>query len=162
MPPPTIDSEPHLQIPRSEKLKRFDLNERRRFPRQNSSSAVSTLVDTATAGSCMALTRRERTPLFEEQDSLGETRIICVQTKSGKINMSSNPSQNIAEITTQLRMALDTKVSRLESRMAFYPDEVILCSSGNINTKARNYIAAQLEKDRRLRFSRRRGDCASH
>ena len=90
--------------------------------------------------------------LFEENDRFGEKRIVCVQTKKGNINLSSVPSQNIQTAITQLRTALNSRVARVEDRQKYYPDEVFLCSSGKINTKARNHIADELQKDRRVRF----------
>ena len=90
--------------------------------------------------------------LFEENDKLGERKIICVQTKKGNINLSAAPARNIATAITQLRTALNSSVARLEDRQKYYPDEVFLCASGKINTPARNHIAEELQKDRRIRF----------
>lgn len=90
--------------------------------------------------------------LFEEDDKLGEKRIICVQTKKGNINLSSAPSQSVQTAITQLRTALNSRVARLEDRQKYYPDDVFLCASGKINTKARNHVADELQKDRRVRF----------
>ena len=148
---PVIDPELHLQIPRSEKLKRLTKMTEDEF-RDKVVRQLFFALGYRDGRELHGADEQGKDVLFEQKDPLGETRITCVQTKRGKINMSSNPSQNIGEIVTQLRMALKTRLARLQSRQYHYPDEVILCASGTINTKARNHIADQLEEDRRLRF----------
>ena len=81
--------------------------------------------------------------LFEENDKLGEMKIICVQTKKGNINLSAAPARNIETAITQLRTALNSRITRLEDRQRYYPDDVFLCASGKINTPARNHIAEE-------------------
>ena len=90
--------------------------------------------------------------LFIETDKFGETRIICVQTKRGKLNMSAKHNQNILTAITQLRTALCTPLYRLETKQQHYPDEVFLCASGTINTKARRYITSELKNAGQVRF----------
>lgn len=90
--------------------------------------------------------------LFIEEDKFGRQRTVCVQTKKGKINMASGESRHATTAVAQLRTALSTKVARLESSQQHHPDEVFLCVSGTINTKARNYICGELSNDSRIKF----------
>lgn len=90
--------------------------------------------------------------VFIEDDKFGRPKIVCVQTKKGKINMASREPQHVTTAITQIRTALSTKVAHLESKQQSYPDEVFLCVSGTINTKARNYICKELSYDSRLKF----------
>lgn len=90
--------------------------------------------------------------LFIERTKLGESRVICIQTKKGNINMASDGNRHITTAVTQLRTALNTKVALVETKQKRYPDEVVLCVSGTINDKARKYICEELQKDTKIQF----------
>ena len=140
-----------LSIPRAEKLRRLSSMNEKEFRDR----IVRPLFHACgyTDGRELHGTDEEgKDILFEEDDKLGEKRIVCVQTKKGNINLSSVPSQSVQTAITQLRTALNSRVARIEDRQKYYPDDVFLCASGTINTKARNHIADELQRDRRIRF----------
>ena len=90
--------------------------------------------------------------VFIEDDKFGRTRVVCVQTKKGNLNMSSAVTKNIGIAVTQLKMALEAPVSLLESREKRHVDEVVLCASGKINKRATEYIVSELAQNRGIRF----------
>lgn len=89
--------------------------------------------------------------VFIEDDKFGGTRVVCVQTKKGNLNMSSAITKNIGIAVTQLKMALEAPVSLLESREKRHVDEVVLCASGKINKRATEHIVSELQ-NRGIRF----------
>lgn len=90
--------------------------------------------------------------VFIEDDKFGQPRVICVQTKKGNLTMASDASANIETAVTQMRVALNTQISLLESREKRYPDEVYLCASGKINKRAIEHIVSELARERGIRF----------
>jgi hypothetical protein len=89
--------------------------------------------------------------LFTGVDHLGHDCVYAIQTKRGNINLSSKPKENLLQALTQLKTALGTKVSVLESRAKVPPNRVILCASGRINQAAKDHIVSDLS-DARIDF----------
>lgn len=77
--------------------------------------------------------------------------LYLVQTKRGDLKMSSKASDNVTNVTAQLRTALETPVKDSSTRQTVYADYVILAASGEINKKAQGFITDQI-KDKRLLF----------
>ncbi|WP_376694810.1 NACHT domain-containing protein [Wenzhouxiangella sp. EGI_FJ10305] len=92
--------------------------------------------------------------VFYEIDSFGEKRHMFLQTKIGNINMAAKASTNIANIVAQLRTALETPFKCISTKSDIYAKEVIFCTSGRMNEKAREYVLGQV-RDARLRFQDR-------
>ena len=90
--------------------------------------------------------------VFVEIDRFGRERVICVQTKRGNLNMAAQHTENVKNVSTQLNMALTTQVSIVERKRKYYPSEVYLCTSGTINTRARNYITSELNSNTQVQF----------
>ena len=94
-----------------------------------------------------------RDALFVEQHKLGGNRYIGLQTKRGNLNLASKASQNLVDVTAQLRTALQTEYVLIHPyRQAIKPDEVILCCSGKVNNAARNHIERSLDIGSQIRF----------
>ena len=89
--------------------------------------------------------------VFLNSDPLGMTVLYVVQTKKGNINLSRTATSNLIEAVTQLKTALSTKVTITSTKMALYPNYAILCASGSINDRARDYILDEV-KDPRITF----------
>ena len=77
--------------------------------------------------------------IFTFKDQFGAENIHVVQTKKGNLNLSSKASQNLIEATTQMKTALQTKITIDKRRVQ--PDKCFLCVSGKINEQARRHIA---------------------
>lgn len=86
--------------------------------------------------------------LFDNPLSL---EVYVVQTKKGNLKMSHDAKTNVLNAITQLKMALETKVSFSFEKTKKYPDRVMLCISGKINAKAKSHIIEEL-KDNRIIF----------
>ena len=145
------DPELLLSIPQSEKIKRLSNMSEQDF-RDKIVRPLFLMLGYQDGRELHGPDEQGKDILFIEEDKLGGQRIICVQTKKGKITMASRHSENIQDVITQLRMALNTRVSHLESRQQYYPHDVFLCTSGIINTNARNHIVTELDRDRRIEF----------
>lgn len=89
--------------------------------------------------------------IFVETDKLGVDNIIAVQTKTGNVNMSGDPSNNIHSLVTQLQTALKQPHVCVQTKRKVLPTAVYAIASGRINQAARSYIESQLN-DARLRF----------
>lgn len=87
---------------------------------------------------------------FLDENKFGLTDIYVVQTKKGNLNLSAKTSENVITAATQLKTALETKIT-LTNRQKTYPSFAILCASGKINKKARDHIADEV-RDSRIRF----------
>ncbi len=86
--------------------------------------------------------------LFVSTDELGIKNIYAIQTKKGPINLSGDASQNLINIITQLKTALETTVVLLEGRRKGNPAKVFLCASGKISDRARLHILDNVKDDR--------------
>jgi len=84
-------------------------------------------------------------------DKLGQKILYVIQTKKGNINMTAKASENLITAVTQLRTALETQVYLPSSKEKMYPSFAMLCTSGNINDKAKKHICNEI-KDVRIRF----------
>src|SRR3989339_113689 len=82
--------------------------------------------------------------IFSETNKLNQKIVYVVQTKKGNINKSSNTSQNILTIVTQLKTALASKIKYVATKQKIYPDFAMLCTSGKINDKARTFICEEV------------------
>ena len=145
------ETDPHLNIPASEKIKRLSRMSEQDF-RDVVVRPLFLTLGYHDGRELHGADEEGKDLLFVEEDRLREKRIVCVQTKKGKITMAAKQSENIQNIVTQLRVALNTRVSRIESKQQYYPDEVILCASGIINVKAQRHIASELQRDRQIKF----------
>ena len=83
--------------------------------------------------------------IFIDHNKIGTQEIWAVQTKKGSINLSRKTSQNITEVSTQLKTAHETKVTILISKKRVYPDRIILCASGKINDAAQKWICDKVQ-----------------
>lgn len=92
-----------------------------------------------------------RDALFIGKNNLRQDELYYIQTKKGKLNMASKPSENAMTSITQLKTALGTNYVFLPTKKKIYPNHVLLCTSGTINDKARNYIHNEI-KDPRIKF----------
>lgn len=92
--------------------------------------------------------------VFFEVDRFGDKRYIFVQTKVGNINMSANASTNLENCIAQLRTALSTPFRCVATKHNVYPKEVLFCTSGRMNEKARVHVLDSI-KDERLTFKDR-------
>ena len=81
----------------------------------------------------------------------GVTQVYVIQTKKGKLNMTRKATENVETAITQLRTALNTKVTLLSPPRVQKPDVVYLCCSGGANTAARSHIINELG-DNRIRI----------
>ena len=89
--------------------------------------------------------------IFIETDKLGVDNIIAVQTKTGNINMSGDPANNLHSLIAQLRTALNQPHVCVQTKRKVLPTAVYAVASGKINQAARSHIEEQL-KDARIRF----------
>jgi hypothetical protein len=84
-------------------------------------------------------------------DAIAGVEITAIQTKRGKLTMSSVPTDNIRSIITQMRTALDTRITYLATKQRLFPDRVFLIASGAISNSVKEHIASEIT-DPRLRF----------
>jgi hypothetical protein len=77
--------------------------------------------------------------------------VYAVQTKRGKLNMSSKQDSNVVTAITQLQTALATDVILPAQKLKLKPTRVILCASGAINSSAKKYIFEEVG-DPRITF----------
>jgi hypothetical protein len=89
--------------------------------------------------------------LFIDEDKLGMKQIWVVQTKAGNLNLSGKYSQNTTIASTQLKTALEIKITLLATKQRIYPTHAVLCASGKINENARKHICDTLQNPR-IRF----------
>jgi len=89
--------------------------------------------------------------IFSYADPLRNDNICAVQTKRGKIDLTSRPSTNLHATLTQLQTALATSIAVLNPPRKERPQKVILCASGTISHRAKAEIVATLS-DPRLAF----------
>lgn len=89
--------------------------------------------------------------IFWDTDKLGLKNLYAVQTKKGKINLSSKLQENLLQALTQVRTALETPIPLVQEKTKALPSKVILCASGSINEKAREHITESI-KDPRIVF----------
>lgn len=89
--------------------------------------------------------------LFVDENKLGMKQIWVVQTKVGNLNLSGQYNQNTIMASTQLKTALETKIIFLATKERIHPTYAVLCASGKINDRARNYICDTI-KDPRIIF----------
>lgn len=89
--------------------------------------------------------------VFVALDQLGMRDVYVVQTKRGPLNLARKASANVVEAATQLKTALDTKVSFISTKEKKLPSKVILCASGKINEAARQHIVDEV-RDPRIIF----------
>lgn len=81
--------------------------------------------------------------VFVYQDPLGMMDVYAVQTKKGSLNMSGKSTENIVTAITQLRTALQTRISFISPKSKLLPSKVFLCTSGKINDSARSHMATR-------------------
>lgn len=81
----------------------------------------------------------------------GLVHVCAIQTKKGRLNMSSKVTENVEAAITQLRTALNTPIPLLNPPRKALPSVVYLCSSGVTNSAARKHIVDTLN-DNRLRI----------
>src|SRR5262249_25564966 len=86
---------------------------------------------------------------FLAKNQLGKWDLWVVQTKRGRLNMTSDARSNVLNAVTQLKMALQTTVTLVADKTELYPSKAILCASGGINKAARQHILKEV-KDARL------------
>ena len=77
--------------------------------------------------------------------------MVAVQTKAGNLNLASKASSNLIDAVTQLRTAVNTAISRLDTRSRCLPSKVYLCASGRVNDAAKHHILEEV-KDSRIHF----------
>lgn len=82
--------------------------------------------------------------IFIEQDRLGFTQVLAIQTKKGNMNLGGTAHSNIVEAITQLKTASSTHIILLKNRQKVVPNKVILCASGKINDAAKNHILTEV------------------
>lgn len=98
-------------------------------------------------------TEEGKDAVFAVRDLLGTTQVYVLQTKKGKLNLSSKASENLESAIAQCRTALATKVRIPGQSVKMLPDRVILCASGTINKAARDHIIDQIQfQERHIRF----------
>jgi len=78
----------------------------------------------------------------------GGVHVYAIQTKKGRLNMSSKVTENVATAITQLRTALNTQIPLLNPPRNVLPNVVYLCSSGATNPAARKHIIDALDDSR--------------
>lgn len=79
----------------------------------------------------------------------GHWLYFAAQVKTGPISYSSRePSKNIEEILTQVRMAFGKRMFDFETNSSHLPDHVFLIASGRIVEGARAYLCEQLSDAR--------------
>jgi hypothetical protein len=93
-------------------------------------------------------TEEGKDTLFVETNKLGMRQVWVVQTKKGNLDLSSKVKQNVIIATTQLKTALQTKVTFLETKEKIFPNYVLLCASGKINDAARSCICTDINDPR--------------
>jgi hypothetical protein len=86
--------------------------------------------------------------LFILENPLGLNDIYVIQTKKGSLTMAREASKNVMEATTQIGMALKTKNAFSFDKTKRYPDRAMLCISGKINQRAKDYIIEELNDNR--------------
>lgn len=86
--------------------------------------------------------------LFTKLNPLTDFDIWVVQTKKGKLDLSSKSQSNLVTAETQLRTALNTRCPLTGSKVLRLPDKAVLCASGTINTNARKHIVAEINDPR--------------
>ena len=89
--------------------------------------------------------------VFVKTDPLGIEDIYVLQTKKGRLNLTSKASSSVVEAVTQLKTALQTKVFLTKTKTKKFPIKAILCASGNINEHARQHIVDAVD-DPRIEF----------
>ncbi|MCA2998821.1 MAG: NACHT domain-containing protein [Rhodocyclaceae bacterium] len=83
--------------------------------------------------------------VFVEQDRLGLSAVVAVQTKKGNLNLASKASSNLVDAVTQMRTALETFVVFVADRNKVRPQKAVLCASGKINDAARMHILDEVK-----------------
>jgi hypothetical protein len=96
-------------------------------------------------------TEEGKDAIFTASNLLGFSEVYVIQTKKGKINLSSKGKDNLITAITQLNTALATKVIVGTNKERVFPNYAILCSSGQINKAAKDHIIEQT-KTRQLIF----------
>lgn len=87
---------------------------------------------------------------WEEHTIAGRTATV-VQTKRGNLSLSSKSKENAVIAATQIKTALETKISDPAIGAQIFPSKAFLVTSGLINTSARDYICQNVS-DGRLSF----------
>jgi hypothetical protein len=83
--------------------------------------------------------------IFINENCLGIQEIYVLQTKKGNLNLSKNRSQNAVTAATQLKTALQSRITLISTKQKVLPICAILCASGRINDKARNFIIDEVQ-----------------
>ena len=87
--------------------------------------------------------------IFAYRDPLGETVLIAVQTKRGKLTMAaSSPSANLVMAEAQLNTALNALIIVNNHSEKRKPTQVHLCASGKISNQAREYLYQKFDSHR--------------
>jgi len=89
--------------------------------------------------------------LFVDDNKLDMQQVWVVQTKRGNLNLSSKANQSTVTAATQLKTALETKITFLPTKKKVNPNYAVLCASGKINKAAQSHICDQI-KDPRVVF----------
>jgi len=85
------------------------------------------------------------------EDSVRKNILYAIQTKKGDVKMSRVNQDNLLNILTQIRTALQTPIKDAKNHISVYPDCVLLVASGEINKKAQEHIVDEI-KDPRIQF----------
>src|SRR5690606_28110225 len=88
---------------------------------------------------------------FWGTDRIRGSVLYVIQTKRGDIKMAASARDNLSNVEAQLRTALKTPVYDATTKQKRWPDYVILALSGEINKKAEEHIAKEIQ-DVRLIF----------
>lgn len=84
---------------------------------------------------------------FKFQIPTGHWLYFAAQVKAGPISYSAKePSRNIEQILTQIKMAQNKKMFDYETNSYHKPDNVIFIASGQIVEGARHYLCEQLSE----------------
>ncbi|MBX9720974.1 MAG: hypothetical protein K2X81_06255 [Candidatus Obscuribacterales bacterium] len=80
----------------------------------------------------------------------GHWLYFCAQMKRGKIDASgTGGTSNVANILTQVRMAIDNPIFDPDSNRKFLLDHIFIIAGGEITRSARNWIVEQLDAGQR-------------
>lgn len=85
------------------------------------------------------------------KDSLRANILYVIQTKRGDVKMSSKHTDNVLNLITQMKTALNTPVKDAKTHQKLYPVCVMLVASGEINKAAQEHIVDELQ-DHRIAF----------
>lgn len=68
--------------------------------------------------------------IFVYSDPLGDQIIYAVQTKVTNLSLASDPSKNLLQAETQVKLMLDTDILMLSTKQKKRPTKVFLLTTG--------------------------------